>query len=134
MSFKTENAIIQIGLLSKDFFYHMCLIFFKELKVDFLNRIWYNLTPFQALDRKQIFYKMLLIFNKKFKIDFKIRNEINQTGNGIISRPLIKNLFLPNLFLKTGNGNTLTGSGIISPISRPLIKNFFYKMCPISIK
>ena len=32
------------------------------------------------------------------------------------------------MVLKTGNGTIQTGNGIISPISRPLIKNFFYKM------
>ena len=78
----------------------------KELKIDFLNRKWNSpngkwnyISHFQASDKQTSVTKCFSFMPRSSKMIFK-------TGNGILQ----------------------TGNGIIYPISRPLIKNFFYKM------
>ena len=68
---------------------------------------------------------------------------IFKTGNGIIAPSDQKTSFATlspyqpmntKLVFQTGNGIIKTGYGIISPTSRPLRKNFFYKVFLIFIK
>ena len=88
------------GLWSKNFFYKIFLICSKGFKIDFQNRKW------NYPNRKWNYFSHLQASDQKtyFTTCFS---------------------FLPRdskLILKTGNGIMQTGNRIISPTSRPLIK------------
>ena len=78
---------------------------FQNRKWNYPNRKWNYFSHFQTSDQKTSFAKCFSFVPRVSKLIFK-------TGKGIIK----------------------TGNGIISPTSRTLIKNFFYKMFLICSK
>merc|ERR1712105_81613 len=78
---------------------------FQNRKRNFANRKWNYFSHFQTSDQKTSFTKCFSFVPRVSKSIFKTGNRIIQTGNGIIS-----------------------------PTSRPLIKNLFYKMFLICSK
>ena len=92
------------GLWSKNFFYNIFSILTKDFKIGFqnrkwnyANRIWKYFSPFQASDQNTSFSTSSSYLPGNSKLVFKTGNEMDQTGNRIISptfRPLIKQLLL----------------------------------------
>ena len=99
--FKTKNGIIQTGNgiisptsrpLIKSFFFNIFFTLSKEFKIDFQNgkrnypnRKWNYFSHFRASDQKTSFITSSPYLSRNSKLVFKTGNGIIQTQNGIIS-------------------------------------------------
>ena len=113
---------------------------FLKQEMEFFKKEMELFLPLPGIQSKNFFYLMFFIHSKGFKIDFKNRkwNHANRKWNcfshfwasykKFFYRVVFNVPKNPKLIFKTGNGIVKTGYLIIFPTSKPLIKNFFYRL------